>query len=166
MLPNSARTPRTQRVQETRKEPIKTRALAPEVSLVGCPGLFRAKSRESRRGFPALWQHIEGQRVAVGVLIAFQYCHWRQHVPDATVVEDVALTRFAHCEAIQFVFVIVGYDHFATVSAAAAQQVRCDVLLPVFMQARRTGVARPARRRREPYEMDVDQILRAHRRQR
>ena len=64
----------------------------------------------SVRRFPALRQHIECQRVTVGVLIAFQYCHWSQHVPDAIIVEDVTLTRFAHREAIHFVLLIVGYD--------------------------------------------------------
>jgi hypothetical protein len=54
-------------------------------------------------------------------------------MPDAIIVEDVTLTRFAHREAIHFLFVIVGYDDFATLSAAAAQQVRGDVLFPVFM---------------------------------
>jgi hypothetical protein len=33
-------------------------------------------------------------------LIAFQYGNWRQHMPDAIIVEDVTLTRFAHREAI------------------------------------------------------------------
>ena len=33
--------------------------------------------RRSFHGFPALWQHIECQRVTVGVLIAFQYGHRR-----------------------------------------------------------------------------------------
>jgi hypothetical protein len=42
-------------------------------------------------------------------------------MPDAIIVEDVTLSHFAHCEAIQFVFVIVGDDDFATMSAAAAQ---------------------------------------------
>jgi hypothetical protein len=42
-------------------------------------------------------------------------------MPDAIIVEDVTLTRFVHREAIQFVFVIVGDDDFATVCAAAAQ---------------------------------------------
>src|SRR5438105_15623172 len=97
------------------------------VSRTGCSG---AKSRGSvsaigGRGaslhwFPALWQHIECQRVTVGVLIAFQYCHWRQHMPDTVIVEDVTLTAFAHREAIHFVLAIVGYDDFATLSAAAA----------------------------------------------
>ena len=45
-------------------------------------------------------------------------------MPDAIIVEDVTLTRFAHREAIQFVFVIVGYDDVATVSAAAGHQMR------------------------------------------
>jgi hypothetical protein len=42
-------------------------------------------------------------------------------MPDAIIVEDVTLARFAHYKAIQFAFVIVGYDDFATVSAAATQ---------------------------------------------
>jgi hypothetical protein len=42
-------------------------------------------------------------------------------MPDAVIVEDVTLARLAHGEAIHFVFVVVGYDDFATVSAAAAQ---------------------------------------------
>jgi hypothetical protein len=40
-------------------------------------------------------------------------------MPNAIIVEDVTLTQFAHREAIHFVFLIVGYDDFATVSAAA-----------------------------------------------
>ena len=72
-------------------------------------------------GFPALGQHIECQGVTVGILIAVQHCHWSQHMPDAVIVEDVTLTRFAHREAIYFVFVIVGYDDFAPLSTAAAQ---------------------------------------------
>src|ERR1700747_2062297 len=92
------------------------------------PGL-----RESLYWFPALWQHIERQRVTVGILITFQDCDRRQHVPDTVIVEDVTLTAFAHCEAIHFVFVIIGYDDFATTSAAAGQQVRGDVFFPVFM---------------------------------
>jgi hypothetical protein len=76
---------------------------------------------ESLHWFPTLWQHIECQRVTVGVLIAFQYCHWRQHVPDAVIIEDVTLTAFAHSEAIHFVFIIVSDDDFAAASAAAAQ---------------------------------------------
>jgi hypothetical protein len=76
---------------------------------------------ESLHWFPTLWQHIECQRVTVGVLIAFQHCHWRQHVPDAIVIEDITLTAFAHREAIHFVFVIVGDDDFATANAAAVQ---------------------------------------------
>jgi hypothetical protein len=55
----------------------------------------------------------------------------RQHVPDTVIVEDVALTAFAHRKAIHFVFVVVGYDDFATLSAA--QEMRGDVLSPVFM---------------------------------
>jgi hypothetical protein len=42
-------------------------------------------------------------------------------VPDAVIVKDVTLTAFAHREAIHFVFVIVGYDDFATANAAAVQ---------------------------------------------
>jgi hypothetical protein len=42
-------------------------------------------------------------------------------MPDAIIVEDVTLARFPHGEAIHLVFVIVGYDDFATVSAAAGQ---------------------------------------------
>jgi hypothetical protein len=42
-------------------------------------------------------------------------------MPDAIVVEDVTLTRFAHREAVHFLFVVVGYDDLATVSPAAAQ---------------------------------------------
>jgi hypothetical protein len=83
------------------------------------PG-FESLRLRSLHGFPALWQHIESQRVTVGVLIAFQYGHWRQHMPDAIIVEDVTLTRFTHREAIHFPLVIVGYDDFATLSAAAA----------------------------------------------
>jgi hypothetical protein len=79
------------------------------------------QARGSLHWFPALWQHIECQSVTVGVLIAFRHCHWRQHVPDTVIIEDVTLTAFAHREAIHFVFVIVGYDDFATLSAAAAQ---------------------------------------------
>jgi hypothetical protein len=75
----------------------------------------------SFRGFPSLGQHIESQCVAVCVLIAFQYCHGRQHMPDAIVVEDVTLTRFAHREAIDLVFIIVGYDDFPALRAAAGQ---------------------------------------------
>jgi hypothetical protein len=71
--------------------------------------------------FPALWQHIESQRVTVGILIAFPHCYWRQHVPDTVIIEDVTLAAFAHREAIHLVFVIVRYDDFATASAAAAQ---------------------------------------------
>ena len=37
---------------------------------------------------------------------------------------------------------------------------RGDVLFSVFMQARWTRVARPTRRSREPYQMEVDQIPR------
>jgi hypothetical protein len=91
------------------------------------------QSSESFRGFPAFWQHIECQRVTVGELIAFHYSERRQHMPDAIIVEDVTLAGFAHDEAIHFVFVIVGDDDFATVSAAAAEQMRGDVLFPVFM---------------------------------
>jgi len=80
---------------------------------------FESLRLRSLHGFPALWQHIECQRVTVGVLIAFQDGHWRQHMPDAIIVEDVTLTRFAHCEAIHFLLVIVGYDDFATLSATA-----------------------------------------------
>ena len=40
------------------------------------PG-FESLRLRSLHGFPALWQHIECQRVTVGVLIAFQYGHWR-----------------------------------------------------------------------------------------
>src|SRR5579864_1641428 len=92
-----------------------------------------AVARRSLHGLPALWQHIECQRVTVGVLIAFQYRHWRQHMPDAIIVEDVTLTRFAHREAIHFMFLIVGYDDFAAVNATAGQQMRGDILFPVFM---------------------------------
>jgi hypothetical protein len=42
-------------------------------------------------------------------------------MPDAIVVEDVTLTRFAHREAIDLVFIIVGYDDFAALRAAAGQ---------------------------------------------
>jgi hypothetical protein len=54
-------------------------------------------------------------------------------MPDAIIVEDITLARFAHREAVHFFFIIVGYDDFATVSAAAAQQMRGDVLFPIFM---------------------------------
>jgi hypothetical protein len=54
-------------------------------------------------------------------------------MPDAVIVEDVTLTRFAHREAFDFVFVIVGYDDFAALGTAAAQQMRGDILFPVFM---------------------------------
>jgi len=73
------------------------------------PG-FESLRLRSLHGFPALWQHIECQRVTVGVLIAFQYGHWRQHMPDAIIIEDVTLARFAHREAIHFLLVIVGYE--------------------------------------------------------
>ena len=43
------------------------------------PG-FESLRLRSLHGFPALWQHIECQRLTVGVLIAFQYGHWRQHM--------------------------------------------------------------------------------------
>src|SRR5580700_2181767 len=88
------------------------------------PELKSAKGRagaKSFRGFPALRQHIECQRVTVGILIAFQYRQRRQHMPDAIIVEDVTLAGFAHGEAIYFVFVVVGDDDFATVSPAATQ---------------------------------------------
>jgi hypothetical protein len=91
----------------------------PLYGLTPMPG-FESLRLGSLHGFPALWQHIECQRVTVGVLIAFQYGHWRQHMPDAIIVEDVTLTRFAHREAIHFLLVIVGHDDFATLSAAAA----------------------------------------------
>src|ERR1700741_3306120 len=71
--------------------------------------------------FPALRQHVECQRVTVGILIAFPHCYWRQHVPDTVIIEDVTLTAFAHRKALHLVFVIVRYDDFATASAAAAQ---------------------------------------------
>jgi hypothetical protein len=35
-------------------------------------------------------------------------------MPDAIIVEDVTLTRFAHREAVHFLLVMVGYDDFAT----------------------------------------------------
>jgi hypothetical protein len=54
-------------------------------------------------------------------------------MPDAIIVEDVTLTRFAHREAIHFLVVIVGCDDFATLSDATAHQKRGDVLSPVFM---------------------------------
>src|SRR5580698_8064032 len=65
---------------------------------------------QSLRRFPTLGQHVECQRVTVGVLIAFQHPHRRQHVPDAVIIEDIRFTRLAHREAIQFPFVIVGDD--------------------------------------------------------
>ena len=71
--------------------------------------------------------------MTVGVLIAFQYCHRRQHMPDAIIVEDVTLACFAHGEAIYFVFVIVGYDDFPVLRTAAAQQMGGDIFFPVFM---------------------------------
>ena len=76
---------------------------------------------ESLHWFAALRKHIESQRVTVGIFIAFPHRYWRQHMPDAVIVEDVTLTAVAHREAIHFVFAIVGYDDFATASAAAAQ---------------------------------------------
>src|ERR1017187_5246230 len=82
---------------------------------------FESLRLRSLHGFPALWQHIECQRVTVGILIAFQYCHWRQHMPDTVIIEDVTFTAFAHGEAIYFILVIVGYDDFATLSPAATQ---------------------------------------------
>jgi hypothetical protein len=42
-------------------------------------------------------------------------------MPDTVIVKDVAFTAFAHREAIHFVFVVVGYDDFATANAAAVQ---------------------------------------------
>ena len=87
--------------------------------LTPMPGFECVRLRSLHR-FPALWQHIECQRVTVGVLIAFQDGHWSQHMPDAIIIEDVALTRFAHREAVHFLLVIVGYDDFAALSAAAA----------------------------------------------
>ena len=93
----------------------------PRYGITPVPGFeFESLCLRLLHGFPALWQHIECQRVTVGVLIAFQYGQWRQHMPDAIIVEDVTLTRFAHREAIHFLLVIVGYDDFATLSAAAA----------------------------------------------
>ena len=41
------------------------------------PVSVRVPRLRSLYGFPALWEHIECQRVAVGVLIAFQHGHWR-----------------------------------------------------------------------------------------
>ncbi len=54
-------------------------------------------------------------------------------MPDAIIVEDIALTRFPHRKAVHFLFVIVGDDDFATKSAAAAQKMRGDVFFPVFV---------------------------------
>ena len=54
-------------------------------------------------------------------------------MPDAVIIEDVTLSALAQDEALQFVFVIVGYGDLATVGAAAAQQVRGNVFFPVFM---------------------------------
>jgi len=54
-------------------------------------------------------------------------------MPDAIIVEDVTFTRFAHGEAIYFVFVIVGYDDFPVLRTAAAQQMGGDIFFPVFM---------------------------------
>ena len=54
-------------------------------------------------------------------------------MPDTIIVEDVTLTRFAQREAIHFLLVIVGYDDFSALSAAAAHEMRGDVLFPVFM---------------------------------
>src|SRR5580698_10457909 len=115
-----------------------------------CTGV-RVPRLRSLHGFPVFWQHIECQRVTVGVLIAFQYGHRRQHMPDAIIVEDVTLTRFAHREAIHFLLIIISNDDFAALSPAAADEMRGDVLFPVFMQARWTRVARPARHSSEPY---------------
>jgi hypothetical protein len=42
-------------------------------------------------------------------------------MPDAIIVEDVTFTHLPHCEAVDFMFVIVGYDHFASLGPAAAQ---------------------------------------------
>jgi hypothetical protein len=42
-------------------------------------------------------------------------------MPDTVIIEDVTFTAFAHGEAIQFVFVIVGYDDLAAASPAAPQ---------------------------------------------
>src|SRR5579864_7945893 len=120
----------------------------------------------SPRRLPTLGQHVKSQRVAIGKLIPFHDSHRRQHMPDAIVIEDIALSAFVHGEAIEFVFVIVSDDHFATTSSTAAQQMRDDVLLPVFMQARRAGVARTPRRGRKPDDMHVHQIFPAHRRER
>src|ERR1700722_4171294 len=98
------------------------------------PQIFAvAKSPESLHGLPALRQHIERQRVTVGELIAIEYCHRRQHMPDAVIVENVTLTHLAHREAIDFVFVIVSDNHFTTLSAAASDEMRGDVLFSVFM---------------------------------
>jgi hypothetical protein len=54
-------------------------------------------------------------------------------MPDAVIVEYVTLSRFAHREAIHFVLLIVSYDHFAPVSAAAPHQMRGDIFFSVFM---------------------------------
>jgi hypothetical protein len=54
-------------------------------------------------------------------------------MPDAIIIEDVTLTRFAHGEAIHFPLVIVGDDDFAALSAAAAYQMGGNVLFPVFV---------------------------------
>ena len=48
----------------------------PSYGLTPVPG-FESLRLRSLHGFPVLWQHIECQRVTVGVLIAFQYGHWR-----------------------------------------------------------------------------------------
>jgi len=41
-----------------------------------CAG-FESLRLRSLHGFPTLRQHIECQCVTVGVLVAFQYGHWR-----------------------------------------------------------------------------------------
>jgi len=102
--------------------------------------LAKLKSCETPRitsRLPALGQHIECSGVAVGELIAFHYHHWRQHMPDAVIIEDVTLATFAHGEAVQFAFVIIGDRHFAAFSSAASHEMRGNVLFSVLMQARR-----------------------------
>src|ERR1700688_1037459 len=115
---------------------------------------------------PTVWQQVEGDRVAICELIAFQ-CHNRsQHVPNAVIVEDVTLTRLTHGKATHLALVIVGYHYFASLRSASRQEMRSEVLFTVLVQAWRARIARPRRGRRESQHMHVDRISCANLRKR
>jgi phosphoribosyl 1,2-cyclic phosphodiesterase len=113
-------------------------------------------------GLPTLRQHVERQRVTIGILISFPHRNRRQHMPDTIIVENVALTGFTHDEAIYLMFVIVGDDDFSATHTAAGQQMRDNIFLAIFMQARRARIAWPPRRSRKPDHVQVDKILCTH----